>query len=142
MGGRRSTASQRTGKEVTLTAAIILEDLVTSWEAGEAQFHSAHTRRSLPQLLSGKSPCRRAESATRRLRIVGNDTSNEASGGAAVASRFLLHQHGHAVSAHLRAPTERGSLSPCLLSRQITHLLLLIWHVSFSQIAIDKVLKH
>ena len=40
-------------------------------------------------------------------------------GGVAVERHHLLQQHSHAVSARLRAPTERGSLSPCFLLGQV-----------------------
>ena len=84
------------------------------WRAGEARLRSAHIGRPLPFLLWGKSPCLWAESAIRRLGDVGYGTSNEAAGRAAVSGQCLLHQHSHVVSAHTRAPTERGSFSSCL----------------------------
>ena len=108
----------------------VSQAVMPSWGAGEARLRSAHTRRSLLQLLRGKSPCLWAESASRRLRGACFDMCNEASGLAAVASWCLLQHHSHDVSAQLRALTERGSLSPCLPSRNIDCPLLLFPWIS------------
>ena len=77
----------------------VSQAVMPSWGAGEARLRSAHTRRSLLQLLRGKSPCLWAESASRRLRVASFDMCDEASGLAAVASWCLLQHHSHAVSA-------------------------------------------
>ena len=50
---------------------------------------------------------------------------SDTSGGVAVASWTHSQQHSHVVSAHLRAPTERGSLSSCFLLK--VSLVLISW---------------
>ena len=90
-----------------------MEESIVLWGAGEARLRSAHTGSSLPAPLRGKSPCLGAESASRRPQGLRHAARGEAMGGAAAADSGQLQQHSHAVSAHSRAPTERGSLSPC-----------------------------
>jgi hypothetical protein len=89
--------------------------MCASLEAGETRLRSAHTGRCLLHKLRGKSPCLGAESASGRPQGPSRTTSGEALGRAFVVCLGRLQQHSHAVSAHERAPTERGSLSPCLL---------------------------
>ena len=86
-GGRGSTASQRTHRELT------------------------------PRELRGKSPCHGAESVSRRLQGSGPATIGEAHCGAEVAVWRPSQQHSNAVGARSRewASTERGLFSPCLL---------------------------
>lgn len=72
-------------------------------------------------MLRGKSPCPRAESASGRPRGAGHDACSETIGGAAVPCRGHSHQHSYVVSAQPRAPTERGSLSCCLLTADKQH---------------------
>merc|ERR1712232_32140 len=85
-----------------------------SMGAGEARLRSAQTGSLLPATLWGKSPCLGAESVSRRPRDPGLVVGSEATSGAAAVGVGHSQQHSHAVSAPTRAPTERGSLSPCL----------------------------
>jgi len=88
-----------------------------SWGQEKHGF-AAHNREITPIHAVGKVPVslgRECQQETARCWFV---TSNDASGGVAVAGQSLLQHHSHAVSTHLRVLTERGSLSPCLQPRQ------------------------
>ena len=77
---------------------------------------AAHRRGVRSQcLLWGKSPCLGAESASARARSLGGRAGGGAACRATAASSGCSQKHRDAVSTQSRVPTERGSLSPCLL---------------------------
>ena len=72
-----------------------------------------------PSMLWGKSPCRWAESASRRLQGSAFTCATMLLAELPMESWILSQHHSHVMSVRLRTLTGRGSLSPCLPSGKV-----------------------